>query len=122
MATLKIVTSLADTCFYRHYSVWAGGKVYHFNETGAHCEDEATFIKGRRLLKEMPATKTDNEVIAYYEQNKNRRYNWLTYNCEHFATECAMGKRYSPTLRGYFSIATIAIFTGIIIWLYRNKA
>ena len=120
MATLKIVTSLNDTCCYRHYAVEAGGKVYHFNEQGAHCEDMATFMQRRKLIKERPTTKSDAEVVAYYEQNKNRQYNWLTYNCEHFATECATGKRQSPTLRGYFAGAAILAFAGIMIYLYQT--
>lgn len=118
---LKIVTPLNETCCYRHYSVWVGNTVYHFNEQGAHCESADTFMAKRRVIKERKATKSAQEVIAYYEQNKHRPYNWLTYNCEHFATECATGKRQSPTLRGYVSAAIIVLFAGIMGWIYRTN-
>lgn len=121
MAKLCIVTSLADTCLYRHYSVWANGKVYHFNESGAHCQTEAEFMAKRRLMREIEATQSDEEVEQYYQAHRSSQYDMLTYNCEHFAYECAMGRKQSPTLRGYVIAAIIIATGGIAIYIVQRN-
>lgn len=122
MAKLCIVTSLNDTCFYRHHSVWANGKVYHFNESGIHCETESEFMTHRRLLREIEATKTDAEVETYYQEHSTSQYNSLFYNCEHFAYECALGKKQSPSVRGYVISAIVVSFAIVIcVITYKNK-
>lgn len=120
MAKLCIVTSLSNTCFYRHYSVWANGKVYHFNEKGAHCENEEDFMNNRRLIREMVANKSDEEVERYYQEHLNCTYNPILFNCEHFAYECATGHKKSPTVRGY-CIGAIAIAFTISMLYVTNK-
>lgn len=121
MAKLCIVTSLADTCCYRHYSVWANGKVYHFNESGAHCQLEADFMAKRRMLRETGATQSDAEVEQYYQAHVNSQYNAIFFNCEHFAYECAMGKKQSPTIKGYTMAALVAVMIAIGIFLINKQ-
>lgn len=121
MAKLCIVTSLADSCCYRHYSVWANGKVYHFNESGAHCQSEAEFMARRKLLRETEATQSDAEVEQYYQAHINSQYNAFFYNCEHFAYECAMGRKQSPTVRGYVLAAIVGVILAATIYYIKIK-
>lgn len=121
MATLRIVTSLNDSCCYRHYSVWANGQVYHFNESGAHSDSEEDFMRNRKILRTQETTRTDSEVAAYYEANKNKRYHWFRYNCEHFARGAAFGREDSPTLRGYFTGAAIVATIAAILFIIKRK-
>lgn len=65
----------------------------------------------RRLIREIEATQTDEEVEQYYQTHRNSQYNALCYNCEHFAYECATGQKQSPTVRGY-TIAAIVTAVG----------
>ena len=121
MAKLCIVTPLSGSCLYRHYSVWAKGKVYHFNESGAHCQTEKEFMAKRKLIHEIEATKSDEEVEQYYQAHLSSQYDMLYYNCEHFAYECAMGRKQSPTLRGYVMAAVIAAVGCTAIYIARQN-
>lgn len=121
MAKLCIVTSLVRNCCYRHYSVWANGKVYHFNERGAHCETEKMFMAQRRLLREIEATKTNAEVEAYYQAHINNQYNPISFNCEHFAYECATGQKKSPTVKGYMIGAIVLKIIILAVCFIRKK-
>ena len=75
----------------------------------------------RRLIREIEATQSDEEVEQYYQAHRNSQYNALCYNCEHFAYECATGQKQSPTVRGYTIAAIVAAVSGITIYLARKK-
>ena len=121
MATLRIVTPLSRSCLYRHASVWANGKVYHLNESGAHCDSEEAFMRTRKVIRETKATKSDAEVEAYYRQVCDKPFSYITYNCEHFAYGAAFGKEQSPTVKGYIIAAfAVACVAASIYWYYKR--
>ncbi len=75
----------------------------------------------RRLIREIEATKSDEEVEQYYQTHRNSQYSALRYNCEHFAYECATGQKQSPTVRGYVVTTIIAAIGVAAIYLARQK-
>ena len=68
----------------------------------------------RRLLREIEATKTNAEVEAYYQAHINNQYNPISFNCEHFAYECATGQKKSPTVKGYMIGANYTFAKNIV--------
>ena len=75
----------------------------------------------RRMIREIEATQTDEEVEQYYQAHRNSQYDALRYNCEHFAYECATGRKQSPTLRGYIITAIVIAVSCVAIYIARQK-
>ncbi len=120
-AQYLIITSLGDSICYHHTGVLCNGYVYHLNDSGVHCDPYDTFMEGRTLLHSTAATKTPDEIRAFYEENRNRRHNIVFYNCEHFANECAYGIKKSPTFDGYL-IMLFALVVTIAATIHAKKA
>ncbi len=75
----------------------------------------------RRLLREIEATKTNAEVEAYYQAHINNQYNPISFNCEHFAYECAIGQKKSPTVKGYMIGAIVLKIIILVVYFIRKK-
>lgn len=73
------------------------------------------FMSDRKLIKSIDVDLSDAEVIRFYEHNKNKVYNLVSYNCEHFTNQ-ALGKIGSPQVKQYLFGLTI-----FAILLYSKK-
>lgn len=122
---LVIVSSLNNSPYYAHAAVYAGGRFYHFSESGAHCDSYDFFIvqPDRRIFRVEHGTRSAKEIEAYYEANKWRNWDRLTYNCEHFAYGAAFGAEKSPTLRGYMALAftLVGSLAAILMTIKRRR-
>lgn len=102
--------------------------VYHndqdpFNRYGGNIlrESLASFLDGR-TLEGIKITSIDlSNLYAYIEENKAKKYNALTYNCEHFITEAIMGKKLSPQVIFYSLTTGVLSFFGLKYLIKKYK-
>lgn len=92
--------------FIRHVALafMNDGKEYvvHNSRTIGHpvMEPLAAFMSDRKLIKSVYVDLSDDEIKSYYETNKDKTYNVVSYNCEHFTSQ-ALGKLESPQVKQY---------------------
>jgi hypothetical protein len=67
------------------------------------------FFASRTLLHCKPTKLTDAEIKAKYEQLKYRKFNVLTFNCEHFISLVTAQKKRSPQIL-FWSVFLTVIF------------
>jgi len=51
---------------------------------------------------------------------KNKKYDWLDWNCEHFVYYLRVGKKRSPQLEGVSKVATTLSVFALILFLLNN--
>lgn len=72
-------------------------------------ESAEEFIKSGRKIKSISFKEINRDARQYHEVNKNRKFNLLNYNCEHFYNGFVNNKEYSPQLIVY---GLFAIYAG----------
>ena len=71
------------------------------------------FFASRTLLTCKLTKLTDAEIMAKYEQLKGRKFNAITFNCEHFISLVANWKRHSPQLLFWsVSLTVVCLLAG----------
>ena len=99
--------------FYSHHGIYAGeGLVIHFKGTVKEKKDPVVTmtdidnfldggkLKRRHYRKRLPPDETLRLAKDHLYQ---KGYSLTFYNCEHFATFCATGKKKSSQVRNVFS-------------------
>lgn len=97
-----------STIFYFHHGILTSKKkfeVVHFtgrNKSAAKIEiiDLLKFMRNRNLYRvnytaPLSVDETVDTALKFLDENTWERYNILSNNCEHFATCCKTGRKYS---------------------------
>ena len=111
--------------FYTHHGIYIGERrVIHLNgsmrekvDPEVRETDLSRFLKGGMLRRRdhkrrLPASET---VRIAKEQLSNGSYSMIWYNCEHFATYCATGRKKSRQVKRAVSGLSIAAATGVVL-------
>lgn len=112
--------------FSQHYAVYLGNEEIAENQVGkgVHIISLAEFLQGEKLNKVKKSNLTltqQQEVLNRVESLLGKKYNLLTYNCEHFVNQVVYNKIYSKQVLNAIMIVLIVIFT-ILYWGNRVKA
>jgi hypothetical protein len=110
-----------DRGFYWHHGIYLGNsKVAHLSKgwNGGQVEivSLATFAKNSPVQVVSHRCQLPPDlVIQNIERASGRRYSLLTYNCEHFATDCVTMNPHSQQIESAFTALAIGALIGIAL-------
>lgn len=76
------------------------------------------WIKGKDIISVEKTNLNTNDLKELYKNLKNYKYDFINFNCEHFVN-FAKGNKYVSSQ--VFKWTSIAIITGLIYYLIKNK-
>jgi hypothetical protein len=74
---------------------------------------------GREIEKVKTTNLTSEEIKRQFEEIKHLKFNWFTWNCDHFVTQLADGSKKSIQLRTVILI--VGILSAFYFLKFRNK-
>ena len=88
-----------------HYAFLVNNRVIHntpskVNPFGGNIIVESfnTFKKEREIFSIEPLNVSAEKILSYYEKNKDKKFNYLTYNCEQFINDAINGNKSTSLL------------------------
>lgn len=76
------------------------------------------WIKGKDIVSTEKTNLNTNDLKELYQNLKNYKYDFINFNCEHFVN-FAKGNKYVSSQ--VFKWTSIAIITGLVYYLIKNK-
>jgi hypothetical protein len=76
------------------------------------------WIKGKDIVSVEKTNLNTSDLKDLYENLKNYKYDFINFNCEHFVN-FAKGNKYVSSQ--VFKWTSVAILTGLVYYLIRNK-